>query len=70
MFSSSFQILDFPPEDNMLDVLFYGDRTKAKVYRTTVMPFDEGASLFVEGKRELLNKAVKEALIDMQSMRR
>lgn len=49
----------------MVNLIFYGDRTTAKVFKTTVIPFDEGAATFAPGKRELLNKAVKEALIDL-----
>lgn len=46
----------------MVNLQFYGDRTTAKMFKTSLTPFDEGAKNFREGKRILLNKAVKEAL--------
>lgn len=46
----------------MVNLQFYGDRTTAKVFKTTLMPFEDGIPLFVPGTRVLLNKAVKEAL--------
>lgn len=48
----------------MLELRFYGDRTKAKMFKTALIPFDKGAENFIPGSRHLLNKAVKEALFD------
>lgn len=49
----------------MVNVIFFGDRTRAKMYKTTLTTFGEGAKNFVESERILLNKAVKEALHEM-----
>lgn len=49
---------------NKVDLVFYGDRTTANMFRTSLLPFDQGCALFIPGKRELLNKAVKEALME------
>lgn len=50
----------------MVNLIFYGDRTKAKVYKNTLMNFEDGSKTFKEGNRILLNKAVKEALFEKQ----
>lgn len=60
----NFQIESFPMEENKANLVFYGDGTKAKMFKTTLMPFDEGIKTFEECSRILLNKAVKEALYD------
>lgn len=59
-----FQILSFDEDKNMVDLIFYGDRTTAKMFKTTIITFDEGCKSFQPGKRTLLNKAVKEALFE------
>lgn len=48
----------------MVNVTFYGDRTHAKVYKTTLVHFEDGAKGFIPGTRILLNNAVKEALYE------
>lgn len=48
----------------MINVIFYGDQTRAKMYKTQLKPFDDGAKDFIPGNRVLLNKAVKEALYE------
>lgn len=53
-----------PTELNMVNVVFYGDRTGAKMFKNQLMTFDDGAKIFVPGNRILLNKAVKEALYE------
>lgn len=58
----NFQILNILDETNQTNLIFYGDRTQAKMSKTSLMPFEEGAKTFVEGPRILLNKAVREAL--------
>ena len=49
----------------MVNLVFYGDRTKAKIFKTTLTTFKEGAKKFQPGNRMLLNKAVKEALYEL-----
>lgn len=53
----------------MVNLKFYGDQTIAKVFKTTLVPFNEGAAKFKPGPRELLNKAVKESLLEMAQRR-
>lgn len=50
----------------MVNLIFYGDRTRAKMFKTTLVTFDEGLKTFEPGKRMLLDKAVKEALYEKQ----
>lgn len=53
----------------MVNLVFYGDRTTAKLPKTCLMRFEDGAKSFKPGKRELLNKAVKEALFERAQIR-
>lgn len=52
-------------EGNQVNLVFYGDRTVAKMFKSSLMPFKEGIQNFKEGPRILLNKAVKEAVFEM-----
>lgn len=53
--------------ENAVNVIFYGDRTTAKLNTICVFPFEQGIQKFipVEGKQLLLQKAVKEALYEV-----
>lgn len=51
----------------MVNVVFFGDNTRAKMFKTTLVTFEEGAKNFIPGDRILLNKAVREALYQKQS---
>lgn len=66
----NFQILNFSVNDNKANLIFYGDKTLAKMFKTTLMPFDEGIKTFREGPRLLLNKAVREALFEMHQQKK
>lgn len=48
----------------MVNVIFYGDKTTAKMNISTLVTFNHGCATFVRGNRQLLNKAVNEALIE------
>lgn len=52
----------------MVNVVFYGDRTIAKMHLNALSPFEAGFSSFKPGKRNGLDKAVKEALICVSSL--
>lgn len=59
----------FPFQIQMIDnakveLVFYGDRTRAVLHKEHLMPFDDGCALYSPGTRPLLNKAVKEALFE------
>lgn len=61
--------MGFPEEQNMVQLVFYGDRTNAKMFKNTLTTFDEGCASFKPGTRLLLNKAVKEALYEKNKER-
>lgn len=50
----------------MVNLKFYGDRTSAKMFVSTLVKFDDGCRTFVPSTRTLLNTAVKEALFERQ----
>ena len=62
--SCLFQIVSLPEERNMVNLVFYGDKTNAKMFKTTLVSFDDGFKQFKPGNRSLLNKAVKEVLLE------
>lgn len=64
LFYKRLQISGTSSESNMVDLIFYGDKTTARMYKNALVPFDEGFATFVPGKRVLLDKAVKEALYE------
>lgn len=49
---------------NKVNLIFYGDQSKALMFKTALLSFDDGAKIFIPGERASLNKAVKEALIE------
>lgn len=59
-------------EGNGVDILFYGDRTTARLNKTCIFSFQYGAARYVpkERKNPLLEKSVKEALFEYQIARK
>lgn len=64
IFSINFQIKSFTDDNKMVNLVFYGDRTTAKMFKSALVDFEEGFNTYVPNKRLLLDKAVKEALLE------
>lgn len=46
-------------------MVFYGDESTAEMFKSTLIPFNDGIPMYEPGKRVLLDKAFKEAMFEI-----
>lgn len=58
--------MNIPAGDKKVDVVFFGDQSTGKLFKSALMPFEAGIAAYKPGTKLLLDKAFKEALIKLR----